>query len=158
MSDMFNRSNDSFAGSFSADGARMLFSMPGTAGVSSAEPGMLVQQLGIQYAQQLTRLYEISSNSIYLVGGRTSGNGSLNRVMGPKKLAKEFYLTYGDICNAARNLLQFEAAAGCGEAFEDSAAIHCKFLVVQQVSFSMNVGDMLINEAMAMMFSSMVYN
>lgn len=155
MPDVFNRQNDSFGGSFSADGARMLFAMPQSG--SAFETGMLVQQLSVQYAQQITRLYEISSNAIYLVGGRTSGNGTLSRVLGPKKIAKQFYLTYGDMCNAAKNTLQFEAAAGCGQAFSDNVAIHCRFVLVQQLAFNVNAGDMMINEQMAMMFSSMTY-
>lgn len=153
MPDIFNRRSDSYGGSFSADGARMLFAMDGL----SAETGMLIQQLGVQYQQQVTRLYEVGSNAVYLVGGRTAGTGTLNRVLGPKKLAKAFYLAYGDICNAAKNMLQFEAAAGCNEAFDANVALHCRFVVVNQIGFSLNAGDMMINESMGIMFSSMTY-
>lgn len=153
MADMFNRRSDSFGGAFAADGAKMLFAMDGL----SAETGMLVQQLSVQYQQQVTRLYEVGSNAVYLVGGRTAGQGTLNRVLGPKKLAKAFYLTYGDICNAAKNMLQFEAAAGCNQTFDANVALHCRFVVINQIGFSLNAGDMMINESMGLMFSSMTY-
>jgi len=153
MPDIYNRRSDASGGSFTADGAQMLFAMQGL----SAETGMLVQQLGVQYQQQVTRLYEIGSNAIYHIGGRTAGNGTLNRVLGPKKLAKAFYLTYGDICNIARNTLQFEVAAGCTEVFDEKVAIHCRFVAINQTGFGVNAGDMMINETIGLMFSSMTY-
>ncbi len=49
-----------------------------------------------------TRLHELS---IYYVGGRTAGDASMDRVLGPKALSQAFYAAYGDICNAASNTL-----------------------------------------------------
>lgn len=156
MPDIFNRTTDSFGGSFAADSAKITF--PALANRAGAEAGLLVQNLSCSYQQQVTRLFEVGSPNIYYVGGRTAGQAGISRVIGPRKLAKAFYQTYGDVCNAATNTLQFSAVAGCGQRQGDRAAFVCKFVVIIQVGFTVTAADMMINESMSMMFSSFTYN
>jgi hypothetical protein len=155
MPDIFNRTTDAFGGSFAADSATITF--PALINNGGAEAGMLVQNLSCSYQQQVTRLFEVGSPNIYYVGGRTAGQSSIARVIGPRKMAREFYQTYGDVCNAKTNTLQFAAVAGCGTLQGARAAFVCKFVVIVQIGFTVTAADMMINESMAMIFSSFLY-
>ena len=158
MSDIFNRTTDSFGGTFAADQAKITF--PALSGGLGSDAGLLVQNMSANYNQQVTRLFEVGSPNIYYCGGRTSGGASIARVVGPKKIAKEFYQTYGDICHARTNTLHFSVSTGCDV---DSvnfarAAYTAHFVVITNVGISVGAADMLINEQLQMMFSSFIYN
>jgi len=158
MADIFNRTTDAFGGSFAADQAKITF--PALTGGAGADAGLLIQNMGANYTQQVTRLFEVGSPNIYYVGGRTAGNATVQRVVGPKKIAREFYATYGDICRARTNTLHFSVATGCdvGTVGFARAAYTAHFVVVNSVAVNVAAADMLINENLAMMFSSFVYN
>ena len=64
--------------------------------------------------QAVQRIYEIGSNSVFLVAGRTQGQASIHRVMGPNAVAIAFYATFGNVCNASTNNINFTAQARCG--------------------------------------------
>jgi len=116
--------------------------------------------MSANYTQQVTRLFEVGSPNIYYVGGRTSGQASIARVVGPRKIAREFYLTYGDICRARTNTLHFSVSTGCdGDATGVARASYtAHFVVITTIGISVAAADMLINEQLAMMFSSFLYN
>ena len=154
MADIFGRTTDSFGGSFAADSARITF--PAIA-AGAAETGLLVQNLNCSYQQQVTRLFEVGSPNIYYVAGRTAGNLSVARVIGPRKLASTFYAKYGNVCNAATNEMLFSAVAGCGTQFNARSEFTCKFVVIIQIGFTVTAADMMINEQMGCIFSSFTY-
>jgi len=158
MPDIFNRTTDNFGGSFAADQATITF--PALSGGHGSDAGLLVQNMSANYNQQVTRLFEVGSSNIYYVGGRTSGGASIARVVGPKKIAKEFYQTYGDICYARTNTLHFSVSTGCDASSVNfaRAAYTAHFVVITNVGISVGAADMLINEQLQMMFSSFIYN
>ena len=158
MADIFNRTTDSFGGTFAADQAKITF--PALSGGMGSDAGLLIQNMSANYQQQVTRLFEVSSPNIYYVGGRTSGGASVARVIGPKKIAKEFHQTYGDICYARTNTLHFSVSTGCdGDSVNFArAAYTAHFVVITNVGISVGAADMLINEQLQMMFSSFIYN
>ena len=155
MPDIFNRTTDSFGGSFAADNAKVTFPALITGG---SDAGLLVQNMNASYQQNITRLFEVGSPSIYYVGGRTNGQASIARIVGPRKIAAAFYTTYGDVCNASTNSLHFSMTAGCGAAVGARTSYTCHFVVITQIGLSVTSADMLINENVAMMFSSFLYN
>ena len=158
MPDTFNRNTDAFGGSFAADAAKVTF--PALIGGQGADAGLLVQNMAANYTQQVTRLFEVGSPNVYYVGGRTAGNASVARVVGPRKIAKEFYLTYGDICRARTNTLHFSVSTGCDgdqQGFA-RASYTAHFVVITTIGISVASQDMLINEQLGMMFSSFLYN
>lgn len=158
MPDIFSRETDKFGGSFSADQGRITF--PQLISGQGADSGLLMQNLAASYTQQVTRLFEVGSPNIYYVGGRTSGQANIARVVGPRKIAKEFYLTYGDVCRARTNTLHFSVSTGCdGDAVGVARASYtAHFVVITTIGISVTAADMLINEQLAMMFSSFLYN
>ncbi len=169
MADIFNRNTDFFGGSFAADQGFVTFPrLLNSAGLPiGANIGLLIQRLSMTYQQQVTRLYEVGRPAIYYVGGRTNGEAGIDRVVGPRTIADAFYQTYGDICQARSNTLDFAIDNGCGEAGTPQAAVApfnlgfvqytCHFCVITSVGVNVAAADMVINESLRLMFSSMIY-
>jgi hypothetical protein len=157
MADIFNRTTDSFGGAFSADSSVLNFA--GSTGDLGdlREAGLLVQNLQIQYRQQVTRLYEVGSAKMYYVGGRTEGQGNMGRVLGPVGLSTAFLSAYGNVC-AAKNVLKFSLKVGCDNgqdvAWRDSnESFVCRFVVITSVGLAVAAQDMLVNSDVQFMFS-----
>ena len=156
MPEVFQRAATTLAGSFSAEHGRLSF--------GSGVPTTLVMNLGAQYTQNVSRLYEVGSNgagqgagsaNMYYVGGRSAGNMSIARVLGPAVLMSAFYAKFGDVCNAAGNTIQllFNPLACNG----GNATFTAKFCVLVQIGISLNSQEMIVNEQSNLMFSGMEY-
>lgn len=142
--DVFSRSVN-YGGTFSSDGAKVTF--------GPFNAGMLVQQIQWQYAQNITRLYEVGSDEIYLVAGRTQGQATVSRILGPRALAIAFYTQFGDVCQAQGNNIQFRARTGCGgDRAGGNQKIKMKHAVIQSLGGSVAAQDMIINETLSLMF------
>jgi hypothetical protein len=148
MPDVFRNAVSRFSGAFAGDGARLHFQ-----GVGDA--GFLVQNLSFQYSQNVTRLYEVGRRDIYYVSGRTAGQLTLSRVVGPRTLLSQFYETYGDVCNALTNTMTFSMRNRCDDV---SAKYVAKFCVIVSISVNVAAGDMVIGEQSSSMFSSLEYD
>jgi hypothetical protein len=162
--DIFNRNTDSFGGAFAADQGTITFPSIVSAGQNiGADVGLLTQRMAFSYQQQVTRLYEVGRSAVYYVGGRTSGDAGLDRVVGPRTIASAFYTTYGDMCRAAQNTLDFAVGNGCGfdgvggTGVRGSVSFRCHFAVITAIAVNVAAADMLINESVRMMFSSLLY-
>jgi hypothetical protein len=146
-----------YGGSFSADGTRITF------GSNAGEPefrcGMMVQNLSYQYAQNISRLYEVGCPDVYLVAGRTQGQVGVSRILGPRRLAAGFYRKFGNACDTINNNILFSANVGCSD--RDRTAqdrVLLKHCVLTQISATIGAQDMLINEQLGMMFLIMLLN
>ncbi len=154
MADIFGRAGTSFGGAFAADAATMTFA--GSAGgAGAAGSGTLVQNVQINYQQQIQKLYEIGSNQIYHVGGRTQGTGSIARIIGPRQLTSLLYDVYGNICNVGQNTLLFTFGANCGNGGNVRVTYTCHLVLVTGLGFSLQAVDMMINEQIQFMFSGL---
>jgi len=154
--DIFNRRTDVFGGSFASDEASISFPAVGQSGAQDV--GLLIQRLQTTYQQQVTRLYEVGRPAIYYVGGRTNGDATVDRVVGPRTIADSFYEKYGDVCQARTNSLEFNIETGCGDAEEGGYASYtCYFCVITSIGLGVQASDMLINESLRIMFSSFQY-
>jgi len=144
MADIFGREIKVGSG-FKADGATVKF------GEFGCPDGLLIQNLSIQYQQQVNRLYEVGCPDVYLIAGRTNGTISMARVIGPKGILKDFYKKYGDPCEA--DDLQIDLAPGlCKDAAAPNSAITAKKAVITSIGLSVAANDMMINEQVEMMF------
>lgn len=147
--DIFSR-DVTLGGVFSADGSSITF------GAFSA--GMLAQSIQWQYQQNITRLYEVASSDIYLVAGRTQGQASIARVLGPSALAASFYTTYGDVCNAASNTMVFTADAACGSGSSgNTITVTLNGVVITSYGGSVAAQDMVVNESLNLLFLWLTY-
>ena len=148
MADIYSR-QVSFGGAFVADAAMINF---GDIGI-----GKLVQNFNINYAQNLTRLYDLTDTAaVYYVAGRTQGSLALGRVLGPAQISSEFYSKYGNVCNAEDNDIEFSMAAGlCENANASTSRLTTKYVVLNNIAASSDAGSMIINEQVAGMFGSL---
>lgn len=159
--DIFNRQTDKFGGSFAADLATITFpNVGGLNGAFTADFGLLIQRMQTVYQQQVTRLYEVGRPAIYYVGGRTSGDITVDRVVGPRTIQENFYKKFGDVCQALTNTLDFNIETGCGgeEDFSGFASYQAYFCVITSIGLGVQAADMLINENLRLMFSSFQYS
>jgi len=150
MSDMYNRQTAPLGGSFSADQAEMYFAPFTNTGV-----GLLIQNLGIQYNRQVTRLFEIGSPRQYYVDGRSEGTASIGRVLGPGIVQQVFYKRFGNVCNANSNVLFFKMSNTCESSVTSKAAATLHHVVITSFGLTTNAQSVLINEQLQMMFSFM---
>jgi hypothetical protein len=166
--DIFGRNTSNLAGVFVSDSAKLTL-------VNNL--GVLVQRLQFTYSQTVTRLYEVGANgpngssNIYYVGGRTQGNLSIDRVIGPSATVATLYTQYGNVCCAKNNplsldLSQSDCSSTCsnnnpngGGSSSGTAGngIHYTMnsCVITQVSVGVQAQDMIISENTTMMFSSL---
>lgn len=171
--DIFNRKTDVFGGSFASDLATITFpNVTGLEGAFTADFGLLIQRMQTTYQQQVTRVYEVGRPAIYYVGGRTSGEITIDRVVGPRTIQESFYKKYGDICQALSNTLDFEIETGCGNfgtineagvaatqgVNRGYAAYTAFFCVITSIGLGVQADNMLINENLRIMFSSFQYS
>lgn len=157
MADIYGRTADQFGGAFAADAAVITFGSLAAGGV-----GLLVQSASFMYTQQVTRIYEIGSNLSFYVGGRTQGQASVQRVLGPRMIVAGFYTQFGNVCNAGQNQLSITLGSSCLPTdptlggldllgYIDLVAMFC---VITSIGVSVNAGDMIVNESLSLMFGS----
>lgn len=180
MADIYQRQKTQFAGAFASDVAALT--------LAGATTGLgIVQNVQISFAQQVARIYDVSNGGlgggekqgivpVFYVGGRTQGQGTIARILGPQSGALcAFYNAMGNVC--APQDLQFTFAGGCGAnsgGLENSETAEIKTNAQVQnkgtfnrVKYSItgalmtNIGvtvgsqDMLVNENITLMFANL---
>ena len=155
MPEIFQRTATQLAGVFVADKGKLSFG----GGVSTA----LVQQLQFGYSQNVARLYEIGNagqvSNIYYVGGRTNGQLSIARVVGPSAVMGAFYAKFGNVCNAKGNHIRVSLSeTDCSPPGGNiQVAYTCKFCVLTQIGITVAASDMIVNESAQIMYSGLDY-
>jgi len=179
MSDIYQRQKTQFAGAFASDVAALTF--------AGATTGLgIVQNVQISFAQQVARIYDVSNGGsagglgagtvpVFYVGGRTQGQGTIARILGPQSGALcDFYLAMGNVC--APQDLTFTFAGGCGltgvgkqdkptppVALKNAVGTGTFNKVAYTISGALmtNIGvtvgsqDMLVNENITLMFANL---
>lgn len=154
MADIFKNTELGFGGAFTAD--KGLIS-------GGKLTGVMMQQLSLQYQQQVTRIYEIgeqgaSMTNIYYIGGRSSGTMQVAHVVGPKLAMKAYYDEYSDVCAAAKNDISLKLTkVDCNTKGGGTKTITyiAKYCVLVQIGMSVSAQDMVINENSQIMFSNL---
>ena len=110
--------------------------------------GLIVQDLNIGVNRPITPLYDLTSNKVYYVSGRSSSQASLSRVCGPRGIVREFYMKLGDVCKADENTMSFAFPSGCPtQTFAgNSSTLMINNCVLTAVSFACNVQQYTISE------------
>jgi len=176
MPDIFSRQRTGFGGSFASDVAALTIAGSNTAlGI--------VQNVGIQFNQNVARIYDVSNGGtagqagglvpVFYVGGRTQGQASIARVLGPQSGAlSDFYTQMSNICSPQD--LTFTFRGGCSDAgtgtkpttklaFSNAVgnsaynAVAYTVEAAVSVGMSINVGatDMIVNESISLMFANL---
>lgn len=170
MPDIFNRRPMVVGNSFAADSAVISFGGGGLA--PGAGSGLLVQNMGFQYQQPVTRIYELGTQLTYYIAGRPEGNGSIGRILGPGPVVLSFYSAYGDVCKAKNNNISIWASALCsqgnvalgseGSPGEAAKAVQVPGIrwcitgvVLNSVGMTIAAQDMIMNETLGYMFAAL---
>ena len=152
MTDIFGRASPRYGGSFTSDGARLQFS----GDLDGA--GLLIQNTSINFQQAITRIWELSSNTTYYVGGRTSGQMGMTRVLGPAPIARAFYTQFGDVCQVSEgSVITLNFANSCspdGES-ESETTYQVRQPVITALGVNMSAADMVISENVTMLFATL---
>lgn len=150
--DIFGRENTGYAGAYNSARAKLSFGTPG----SDAGAKLLVTNLGLQYAQQLSRIFEIGSDKMYVVVGRVQGNGTLGNVIGPKRVSVAFYQEIADPCRNTVLTFKFDSQA------EDTdlcprvtATRRITGVIAESLGMQMNAQDMMIQENLGFQFAEL---
>lgn len=168
MSAIFERQKTQFAGSFPSDRTVMTLTGEG----AMAVPLGIVAQANVQFGQQVARIYDIANGGafannggaalngkvpVFYVGGRTQGQASLQRVLGPQSGPLcEFYQKLGNICAPVD--LAFAFSGGCDVATGDQTTYTLQDSLLTNVSIGTQSQDMIVNETIAIMFANMECN
>lgn len=158
MADVYSRASQNLADVIPVDAAKITFAADGG---SSFGVGMLTQSIQIGYQQQINRLYEIGTNNTYFVGGRTQGQMSISRVIGPRAVQVAFYRKYGNMCNAKQNTINLAASGTCqGDSFVGAPNLQgskfsMRFCVITNIGITIGAQEMIVNENLQLMFVSL---
>jgi hypothetical protein len=158
--DIFNRDTNAYGGSFSADSVFVSFPV-GLGGTITGlgAVGLLLQNLNMGYRQNIVRLYEIGSAFHFLVAGRTQGQFGAQRVLGPRPISLAFYAKFGDVCQAATNIIDLILATGCDPnagPVSNQVDYQPRYCVIDQLGVTMQAQDAIVNESINMMFCSLL--
>jgi len=145
--DLFGRTDTKLGGAMSSDATRVTF-----AGLTTT--GLLLQNLQVQYSQQITRLYALDTPYTYFVAGRTDGSMRASQVVGPAGIQTAFYQRYADVCNSTGSM-QMSAAAGCHSSEGGKMTLTITNPVIRAFAFRVASSDMMINTDLDMTFVSM---
>lgn len=175
MADIYQRQRTQFAGAFASDVAALTIA-------GTPTPVGIVQNVQMQFSQQVARIYDVSNGGVtatgavggivpvFYVGGRTQGQGTIARILGPQSGALcEFYNKMGNVCSPQDFSFTFEggcdAAAGTSKpaAFKNAqgAANYNKVkytisgALMTNLSVTVGSQDMLVNENITLMFANL---
>ena len=169
--DMFGKSI-SYGGGFSSDATIMNLSgidssQSGPASTGGQLTGMLVRELNVQYQQSVNRVYELGSNNVYFICGRSAGQASMGRIISESNLVNTFLSLIGNIClqPVGGFTLNLAGSMHCGSIPSPSGSltpngfnISLNAPVLVGVSLAVQAEQMLITEGLQIMFASMNYN
>jgi len=192
MPAIYERQKTSFGGSFSSDQAAL------TIGGESTTPLGIVQNVQLSFAQQIARIYDVSNGGlsnqaagpdqigagtvpVFYVGGRTQGQATIARVVGPQSGALcKFYQLMGSVCDPQDLTFTFEG--GCppnanpgnipgvtptgvaeipaSKAFgfgprRNGVKYTVQAAVMTNLGISVGAQDMIVNENISLMFANL---
>lgn len=156
--DVLGRNPSPFVGAFSADASRLFFG-------SENQAGAVVQNLQIGYQQSVRPLFEIGSNNRYYVVGRTQGDMTIGRILGPAVFLSTILSALGNPCAQVNRLVTVQLGnSGCsGAVAGKDVNLFMDACVAMSVRFATEAEQLLVNEQIAIMFGQLsrsdgVYN
>ena len=150
--DIFGKTPRNHAGGFSVDKAQLTFTAFGATGSS----GLLIQNVQIQYSQQISFVYDLAkADDVYYIAGRTQGTLSIGKIVGGTKTYKTFYTTHGNVCKVKGSNVVLSGVSGCSDGDVGSGKITIQEPVITQIGIQMTVDTAIISENVQMMFATL---
>lgn len=160
MPDVYSRQRTNFGGSFASDVAALSIA-------GSLTPLGIVQNVQIQFSQQIARIYDVSNGGaaaegqvpVFYVGGRTQGQATIARVLGPQSGALcNFYTEMGNVCSPQDLTFTFRGSCeGLSSAggTADGVIFTVEAAVMTNLGISVGSQDMIVNENISLMFANL---
>lgn len=155
MTAIYERQKTSHGGSFASDTAVLSVA-------ASADTKLgIVSNFQASFAQAISRIYSVAATDgtpsgtvpVFYVGGRTQGQLSLGRVVGPQGSALcAFYEKMGNVCSPEN--LTFTLTAGCDKSPLE-VTYTAEAAVLTNVGIQVGSQDMIVNENLTMMFANL---
>lgn len=149
MPHSYNRSSDAQTSSFSLSFAQAT-SMP-----VHSEYTAMMHQIHVEFRQQLTRLFELTSPSVYNIAGKTSGHAQSSVVFIPRQVANKFHLAHTPTAISPVRSLRLVPHE---QALLQGKTITLVVAALVAIPFSMTMQDLVVNESMGLVFSSFLYD
>jgi len=156
MTAIYERQKTSHGGSFASDTAVLSIA-------ASADTKLgIVSNFQASFAQSISRVYSVADTGgdagtvpVFYVGGRTQGQLSLGRVVGPQGSGLcAFYKKMGNVCSPEN--LVFTLNAGCDADSAGSKVTYtAEAAVLTNVGLQVGSQDMIVNENLTMMFANL---
>lgn len=163
MSDIFSTNiQPAYGGSFAMDEAVLTFSgLPGGDGGL----GFLIQSVSVQYTRPVQRIFELGPRKVtYYVAGRPEGRMQIQRLAAPAPVQSSFLTQFSNICNVPNNTFSITTRPGTlctginAIVSQDSTVdsrYTFKYCIIDNVAFTMSVGQMAMTENISLMFAAM---
>lgn len=158
MADVFKDSEFNFGGAFPANKGII-----NTIGGSLT--GTLMQNLGVNYAQQIQKIYELGKagerTNVYYVGSRPSGSMQVGHILGPGVQLAQYFIKYSDVCQAGTNIIDLNLSGqvcGVGGNAIPVLSMKAKFCVLANVGFNVTSQQLAINLQSSVEFANLEYN
>lgn len=146
------------------------FKMVITGDKSNGEPmdfeGALVQNLQINYQRQITRFWALGTQKQYYIEGRTEGQATLARIVGPQGIIDNLVEVLADLCTLNNRNLTLTANGpddcaawngGKGNS-PQIMSISLWSAISTGISFGADSQQFVINSSIAVMFTSLRRN
>lgn len=180
MPAVYERQKTKWSGSFASDQAAL------TIGGNASVPLGIVQNVQVTYAQQVARIYDVSNGGlngtgvpVFYVGGRTQGQCTIARVLGPQSGALcNFYNTMGNVCQPQDVSFVFQGGcqgtqttgsisgltrtteqaitAAIGARKNNKVTYTLEGCVMTNLGLTVGSQDMIVNENVTIMFANLV--
>jgi len=156
---VFENAN-SLGGVLSADSVILTFpSLRSSLGESL--PGLVMQQVGINWGRPVQMVYSLGSRSYYYVLGRPAGDATMSFITGPSAAMNYFYEQFGNACNAEANQIELRAEQICGN-YDNRSTTHtgCKITlksaILTSTSVTAQVNDGMLNSSVQMLIGGLL--
>ena len=114
--------------------------------------GALVQNIGINYQRNVSRIWELGSDDTYYVVGHTEGQATLSRIVG--RADADLLDELADVCSAKDRTLNMTGVADTCEG-QGNFAIVMVGPVLTSRNFSISADQFIITSQSALMFSGL---
>ena len=155
MPDLFTRTEVDFGGAMHGQFGIM-------SRVAGVEIGILLQNIQLQYSQQVTRIYELGTTGrktrVFYISGRAQGQLTAAHVIGPGVALRAYYNRFGDVCNAGNNNVDINLGPNVCPTGTGRLAYKMKYCVLVQIGMSTQAQDFVISENSQLIFSGLEYN
>lgn len=179
MAAVYERQKTKWGGSFASDQAAL------TIGGNATVPLGIVQNVQVTFAQQVARIYDVSNGGlngtgvpVFYVGGRTQGQATIARVLGPQSGALcDFYNVMGNVCQPQDVSFTFQGgcqgtqptgtiggltatqqtsiAAAQGNGTNNKVTYTLEACVMTNLGITVGSQDMIVNENVTIMFANL---